>query len=857
MANPRATILTLLLLFLLLTPDTPPTSAGDRLAQSSFLATEHHALSLLANASFPAFDPPEGKWMNLTAFREGDGMRWDLWAGVRGQVRAQMVRALGERVGGLVGEGGEKRAEETAEGGQEREQETRAGDDMLAPMYRNVSGYIKGSWVRSRIAGPDKTDHPAVNLTQLVPERRYVGLYLRNVTGADGGVKIRLRESGPMEKGRFWMLPAGEAGEVKSITAEVEVSDEEGSGGRWQAKLHGVHFVKSGGMVFSTTSEKFPGIFALPYFTFSEPAFALSKTYLNRTLSETVEKQQNNHRGWMNPWSSTIDGASDGPFAAPHCEYLLYLQQHPLQPPSDHLSPSSQTPIDLLERELRFPTGYHGARATPMSMSMVLFSPDCGVVLESKGPPDFAPKEGRHLQGSKIEVILNATRRHALLYAAVIAGQVLLMVRQMKDASTPSTLSRVSFYTIAMMSLGDGFGFVVFVPVSMFVESAFLPLLTTGFMAFVAVTFFDLRFLMDIWTVQMQERQRQDRSANATVSTPPLTPTPTPSEQPQTPAQPPPSTNDTLPLPATTPRPISPSGTIPIILPPDQDLTQPDPPPTADPTAPRRELGSLYSRFYFLLIGLALLSLHASSWPRPLRSAYANLLAFTYLSFWTPQIARNVVRNARKALGWRFIVGQSVLRVVPVAYLWGYPGNLAFLDVDAGSLRTLMVLCGWVWVQVWVLGVQELFGPRVVVCGGRVGKWLPPVYDYHPVLREDEEGGNIPVGAGDGGGASRPPSPTGSNAAESKDRDRDADRRGQRVFDCAICMHNLAVMVVTKDASGSAKSAEAAASGPAGLLARRAYMVTPCRHIFHTECLEGWMKYRLQCPICRETLPPL
>jgi len=28
-------------------------------------------------------------------------------------------------------------------------------------------------------------------------------------------------------------------------------------------------------------------------------------------------------------------------------------------------------------------------------------------------------------------------------------------------------------------------------------------------------------------------------------------------------------------------------------------------------------------------------------------------------------------------------------------------------------------------------------------------------------------------------------------------------------------------------------------------------MVTPCRHVFHSNCLEGWMRFRLQCPNCR------
>ncbi|KAK6875630.1 Transmembrane E3 ubiquitin-protein ligase 1 [Candida tropicalis] len=38
---------------------------------------------------------------------------------------------------------------------------------------------------------------------------------------------------------------------------------------------------------------------------------------------------------------------------------------------------------------------------------------------------------------------------------------------------------------------------------------------------------------------------------------------------------------------------------------------------------------------------------------------------------------------------------------------------------------------------------------------------------------------------------------------------------------------------------------------------RKDYMVTPCDHVFHTSCLESWMQFKLQCPTCRSSLPPI
>ena len=34
------------------------------------------------------------------------------------------------------------------------------------------------------------------------------------------------------------------------------------------------------------------------------------------------------------------------------------------------------------------------------------------------------------------------------------------------------------------------------------------------------------------------------------------------------------------------------------------------------------------------------------------------------------------------------------------------------------------------------------------------------------------------------------------------------------------------------------------------------YMLTPCDHLFHEACLQRWMEHKLECPVCRATLPP-
>jgi len=575
----------------------------------------------------------------------------------------------------------------------------------------------------------------------------------------------------------------------------------------------------------------------LPHLTLSEAEFNQSQSLLIRTLYDTIGRQREGLPHVTSPWSSAPDGASETVFTMPNCELIVYLQQLPPLVSESVDTKAQSRLLGFLEDELRVPTGASLLPARDMRFSLLAFSPDCGYALESKGPPDFAPQEGDHLVGPKMEVEYSRGRRHVLIFAAVLACQLSLLTKQMREASTPSTRSRISFYTVALLALGDGFTTMTLALISLFLPLLWVLVMATSFLAFLSVSFFGMRFLMDIWTVQAPERERRERERRTAAShqvNPPADTTPA--------SVPMAADSGTLPLPATSRR--ADTGATPIIIPSDQgEVTDGAGGPTAPGTAPTANsqsssFGALYTRFYLLLLGTLFLSLNATSWPAGVRRAFFTTLSLFYLSFWTPQIARNAVRNCRRALRWDYVLGQSVLRIVPFAYFYGYSSNILFAPVD---LISLSVLGGWLWIQCLVLVSQELVGPRWFVGS----TWVPPAYDYHPLLREDEEGGNLPIGFSQAAN-SAPASPVLEvKIGESRDR-------GKRVFDCAICMQELEVAVAGPDTA-----VEGGLGAAGSLLARRAYMVTPCRHIFHANCLEGWMKYRLQCPICREDLPPL
>lgn len=861
----RIFLVLIFLFYLYTSPDqVQPGFGSPRDYVAERIARSRHNLDVLNQSTWQSFSPagPDkarfeaARYLNLTGFREDDGYAWDRLDTFKKRSSIFSSQAKGEW------------------------NVIKDHSSLEGEIYENVTGIVSGHWTRySGDLSGDET-HRRLNLSEIAPDVdwafRNEDYWTRNITGKEGKLMLRIDERNvevldEMDDNHP-SLESGPSsgGLIREVAATMTIQDESSSGDGWETRVHGVHWPKLGVLLMTTTSEKFGGIFGLPHLSTGQQYFSSSQKLLNMTLEKTVERMEN--AAWAdpsNPWSSSPDAQGDAIMPTPHCEYIVFVQVYPFAAdlaPNNYLDHA--TIVHQIEEELRFPNGAPIPYAPKLQLSTVIFSPDCGFLLESKGPPDFSPADGVHLTGKKQEQFLHAIHDWMLILALVIFGQILLLKIQSKEASTPSTVGRVSLYTVALMLITDALMFSSLSLLSATAPNIFPSALLASFASLMSVAL-GVRFIGAIYNVQEPERRERVRAQMAAQAATALAQPQISSISGSTPIVTA-AGADAANLPIMNSQ-ITTSIHTPIIIPSDQDIdaeivensmaagaavpllptNQPLLPivniaAPAQPTPVSTSFGAMYLQFVVAITLIMFLSLSATTWPIPIRSAYIYIMSFMYLSFWVPQIQRNIVRNCRKALLWKFIIGQSIFRLLPFAYFYLKEDNILFAETDWTAFT---ILLGWVWVQIWILVAQEILGPRC----GLPKSWTEEGWDYHPILKEDNvESGGLPIGL-----VKIPGSPIVDRAGTTTEEGVGGSKKndgGTRSVDCAICMQNLEVPVI---ASGSDGNASSSAGGVVGMLARRQYMVTPCRHIFHSPCLEGWMRFRLQCPICRENLPPL
>lgn len=723
--------------------------------------------------------------------------------------------------------------------------------------YHNVSGLIRGRWekldvplipinmtIPSHPNGSNDTANGTTTIEELHPPKHIYRNEIEaldanpintgNLTGSSGDLYLEVNEK---------INNFSPNSSVSLLESTIEMSDPK-EDVTHTIKLEGVHIKSTGNFILSTTSFKFSGKYAIPHLLLSREMFDESKglivNRLNSSLS-ILDQLVNSKEGSLHDVDQGYSMYENSVNAAEKCEYIVY----------GHIHSSGLTQDELrdVEDELAHPLGRPHKQVPYIKADAILYSPDCGIALETKEP----------LEGERIEYYYQRVRRTIMLAVVLLLLQTVLTAIQMKDTNTPSTLSRVSFYSIGLMSIFDGAICMASV-LSSFVEFVTLPFMAVVFVAFALTSLFEMRYMVLIYRSQIFESFADARAREATAGGPAtflarpdgtfISTSTTETNN---------NTGNSTPSTASTTRNDDSEGELPTTERQNNDTTTPNQTqPSPEEVDERQIMGTIYSRFYFTLLAFLLISVMATSWPEKLKIIYQYFAMLVLYSLWLPQIYRNFYRGSRRSFLWKYVLGTSCLRVSPVLYICLDRHNFLNHRYDP---QLACVIVGWLWIQICILSAQNIFGPRFFL----PRKYQSTLYDYHPIITEDDlESGMNYTSLGD---EMKPSTTTGSGnndiegeGSTKKPADEDLSRAEDSLLshgeehhptvDCAICMMPIEMVIVPKGRSHLA-------STPANILARRRYMVTPCRHVFHTECMETWMRTRLQCPVCRNPLPPI
>ncbi|CCD27372.1 ubiquitin-protein ligase TUL1 NDAI_0K01810 [Naumovozyma dairenensis CBS 421] len=514
-----------------------------------------------------------------------------------------------------------------------------------------------------------------------------------------------------------------------------------------------VYDIRRGRILGMSQSSKFHSLFALPHY------MNLRNEENNEIFSEVklLIKEYWNTSNYVDTLTmSDLDQLYDN--ALTKCEYMAFLQ---LEPWSQY----TKDQIKQIDDELDWPIGrpVNISHIPPVSIkSGLLYSPDCGVQLQFND-----------VKGPRTELKVRTIRIHIIIGILLFAAQIYLLLCQMQHTNTPSSINKISFYSFSMINLVDGSLATLYFVAASVLPELYLPLVLSSFLSFILASIFETRYMISIYASQVNEAH----VGILTLLRGHLR-------------------NEDDHVPRTT------------IVPDEASIS-----------------GRLYGRFFFSLIIFIFVVSSSTSWPRKIRMIFEYIAIFALNSYWVPQIFRNTIKgiasrrdrrrnnsptNRRQnemPLLWRFILGTTVIRTLPIIYVFTYSANIFRHHRD---VTFVVVLSLWLIFQIAILYSQDILGSRWFLPQHSI----PEGYTYFKPI-------SLQHSIEHGGGSKDEP----------------------YTVDCAICMSPVPVYI--EEVEGTHK------------VDIHSYMVTPCNHIFHTECLENWMGYKLQCPVCRSSLPPL
>ncbi|KAI5287400.1 hypothetical protein KEM54_006018, partial [Ascosphaera aggregata] len=271
MDNGRRVLIFFIIVFFLLNAPGPQSalSLSDR-GLDAQVKEQKRELEALSNTTYNAFDPEHEHWLPLPGFTKDAGFAW----GILPLAKEKAREVLGDVVNTTLKYG---KPEQTSHQQQSLMVAINRSHSPTLPIYRNVTGTVRGDWVRWTEA--ERADRPHMNLTALAEAHDYFSTeFLGNMTSHEGSVSFEIYDDNTPN-----IVTSGTY--VRGVKSAMRIEGTDPYGISYRNELQGIHVPETGEMFLTTTSEKFSGLIGLPHFTTSETIFEATKHLLNRSLT--------------------------------------------------------------------------------------------------------------------------------------------------------------------------------------------------------------------------------------------------------------------------------------------------------------------------------------------------------------------------------------------------------------------------------------------------------------------------------------------------------------------------------------------------------------------------------------------
>lgn len=228
--DPRQFLFFIILLLLINSPEPQNPGFNTRTRYDEVIEREWTELEVLNRTRYGDFNAQKDQWLNITGLRDEDGFAWEILGDVQQRSAEQSRALLGDKADGFFGG-------------------TASEMDKL-PVYKNISGYVQGEWVR--LDSLSRIRHPSdMNISGVLPENPFpLAEFDRNLTGPGGPVRLHFTEL----EGR---MRTDENRSISEVSARVVIGDDKSWGHNWwEFVVNGIHYPEFGGALLTTTSER-------------------------------------------------------------------------------------------------------------------------------------------------------------------------------------------------------------------------------------------------------------------------------------------------------------------------------------------------------------------------------------------------------------------------------------------------------------------------------------------------------------------------------------------------------------------------------------------------------------------------